>query len=397
MRGQEKKFAVSVIGLLLLLLPACGQKQSVPPEQMQQTPALVMHTAAQETDRPAGTPEETEPLEETGSPEETGTPEETENPEEIKGTTKGTAEGAGDGPQSNGGQDGQQKPELGGTPDDVFPVDRGPAVITVLSPEASGTLTKESDQAVIDYSHTEDGYVMVRWTGGADARVKVLIKGPSGTTYQYNLDLYGSYETFPLSDGSGSYNVGVYRNAGGTQYATIMTLDVGVSLRDEFAPFLRPNQYVNFTRYSLAVQKAGDLCAGITDNLEKTAAVYDYVVNNVTYDTAKAQTVQSGYLPDIDDTYRTGRGICFDYAALMAGMLRSQSVPVKLVIGYTGSAYHAWLSVYSQTDGWMNAQIYFDGNTWKLMDPTFASSGGQSDSIMQYIGNGANYQAKYLY
>ena len=39
----------------------------------------------------------------------------------------------------------------------------------------------------------------------------------------------------------------------------------------------------------------------------------------------------------------------------------------------------------------------FDGHDWKLMDPTFASSGKQSREIMQYIGNGSNYKAKYSY
>ena len=38
--------------------------------------------------------------------------------------------------------------------------------------------------------------------------------------------------------------------------------------------------------------------------------------------------------------------------------------------------------------------IYFDGNSWKLMDPTFASSSGQSQEIMQYIGNGSKLQGK---
>ena len=395
MPGQGKKLAVPVI-CLLLLLSACGQ-QGAPPEETRQTPALVIHTskpAASESAQTVETTEATQTTEAADSPETTDAPEDDVKPAE--GTSdKETANGGNPGGNGDGSEG--SEPALGDTPDDIFPVESKPAVITVLSPEASGTLTKESGQAVIDYSHTEDGYVMVRWTGGDGARVKVLIKGPSGTTYQYDLDLYGSYETFPLSDGSGWYNIGVYRNVDGTQYATIMTLDVSASLRDEFAPFLRPNQYVNYTYGSSAVEKAAELCAGISDSLEKTAAVYDYVVNNVSYDTVKAQTVTSGYLPDIDETYLTGRGICFDYAALMAGMLRSQGVPVKLVIGYTGSAYHAWLSVYSQTDGWMNAQIYFDGHTWKLMDPTFASSGGQSDSIMQYIGNGSNYQAKYLY
>lgn len=45
----------------------------------------------------------------------------------------------------------------------------------------------------------------------------------------------------------------------------------------------------------------------------------------------------------------------------------------------------------------MDGTIYFDGQDWKLMDPTFASSGNSSDAIMSYIGDGTNYSAKYLY
>ena len=53
--------------------------------------------------------------------------------------------------------------------------------------------------------------------------------------------------------------------------------------------------------------------------------------------------------------------------------------------------------VYTEKDGWIDNVIYFDGTTWKRMDPTFASSGKQSDEIMKYIGDGTNYTEKYLY
>ena len=43
--------------------------------------------------------------------------------------------------------------------------------------------------------------------------------------------------------------------------------------------------------------------------------VYNYVVKNVKYDDEKAQNVQSGYLPSVDETLKTKKGICFDYAA----------------------------------------------------------------------------------
>jgi len=81
----------------------------------------------------------------------------------------------------------------------------------------------------------------------------------------------------------------------------------------------------------------------------------------------------------------------------MTGMLRSQGVPCKLVVGYAGKAYHAWINVWSEESGWINGVIYFDGKTWQRMDPTFASSANQSKSIMAYIGDGKNYTAKYLY
>ena len=187
------------------------------------------------------------------------------------------------------------------------------------------------------------------------------------------------------------------KNISGTKYSTVLGASLSAKLADEFAPFLRPNQYVNYTEDSTAVAKGAELTAGIEDNLEKVAAVYDYVVKNLTYDRKKAQTVKSGYLPDIDKVLEEKKGICFDYAALMAAMLRSQEVPVKLVVGYTGTVYHAWLNVWSEESGWVDGMIYFDGADWKLMDPTFASSGKQSESIMKYINNPSNYTAKYLY
>ena len=98
-----------------------------------------------------------------------------------------------------------------------------------------------------------------------------------------------------------------------------------------------------------------------------------------------------------EDLLAQKKGICFDYAALMTAMLRSQDIPTKLVVGYTGNLYHAWINVYLEGQGWVDNIIYFDGNSWKLMDPTFASSSGQSQEIMQYIGNGSNYRAKYSY
>ena len=299
------------------------------------------------------------------------------------------------------------EPESGGSPEDPGytdgtahippePVAAAPAPLpTILVPEAPGTAEVRNSECVIDYSNIRDGYFMSKWTGAAN-KIKLQSTGPSGVTYTYDLGA-GAWSAFPLSDGNGHYDVRVMRNVGGTKYAVAGTAAFDASMSDEFAPFLRPNQYVNYENAHDAIALAAELCAGADGELEKVAAIYDWVVANLTYDNEKAKTVQSGYLPDLDAVLSVRKGICFDYAALMAGMLRSQGTACRLVVGYAGTAYHAWISVYVDGQGWVDGVIFFNGSSWQRMDPTYASTGKGSSKIMAYIGDGSNYSARYLY
>ena len=280
---------------------------------------------------------------------------------------------------------------------DMVPLGAAPAVSSSITASAPGTAVAQNEYAAIDYSNAQDGYVMIAWLVGGSEKIKVQTTGPSGTTYTYNLSSTGAYETFPLSDGSGSYSVLVLRNTTGTKYAVMHTATVEAQLTDEFAPFLHPNQYVNYSDASQCVALAKTLVADTTDEVGRVGAIYHWVVENIRYDKALASSVESGYLPNLDAVLQKKSGICFDYAALMTAMLRSQDIPTKLVVGYTGNVYHAWINVYSKENGWIDGVISFDGKSWKLMDPTFASTGNSSDEILQYIGNGSNYDAQYLY
>ncbi|MGN0372618.1 MAG: transglutaminase family protein [Enterocloster sp.] len=281
-------------------------------------------------------------------------------------------------------------------PDQKVPLYVKPAGSYVRTPIASGATTYKNEKAVLDASNVSEGYIMVKYTGRV-GKIKVQVSKNGSETYTYDLNSSGAYEVFPLSEGSGSYQVKVFENIQGNQYSQAFSQEVNADIANAFGPFLYPNQYVNFNSASAAVQTAADISAQAQDQLGVVTAIYNYVITNLTYDTEKAQTVQSGYLPNVDVILAQKKGICFDYAALMTAMLRSQDIPSKLVIGYTGSLYHAWISVYLEGQGWVDNIIYFDGNSWKLMDPTFASSSGQSKEIMDYIGNGANYKAKYSY
>ena len=279
---------------------------------------------------------------------------------------------------------------------DVAPLAQSPAVSSLLMPEASGTTVYNNETAVIDASNTEDGYVMIRCLKSGEKRLKVIISGPSGTAYTYNLPRSGEYVVFPLSDGNGTYAVAVYENAYDSKYALVLDAKLDVTLKDEFVPFLTPNQFVNYTPQTKGVLLAQKLTQGIDDPLKKIEIVFDYVVNNLNYDYELAKNVKSGYLPDLDAVLESKKGICFDYASLMTAMLRSLGIPTKLVVGYTGDLYHAWINTYTEKGGWVDGVIFFDGARWKLMDPTFLSTDGD-DEMVKYVENAANYTAKFLY
>lgn len=271
----------------------------------------------------------------------------------------------------------------------------------IPSPVASGKVTKSNNKVLLDYSNTADGYVMAKYSG-TNGKVKVIITGPSDTKYTYNMRLDGEYDVFPLSDGNGNYKIGIYENISGTSYSTAFSHSFSASMKDEFGPFLRSNKYVSYTTNGNVVKKATDLTKNSVTVLEKVTAIYNYTVKNLKYDYDLAKSIKNGesagYVPDLEAVLKSGKGICFDYAALMAAMLRSQGVPTQLVFGYAGDTYHAWINVYNEEEGgWVTASIYFNGSEWKLMDPTFASTSNSSAKVLAYIGDGANYKSYYIY
>jgi len=285
-------------------------------------------------------------------------------------------------------------------PPDDTPLIREPAIPIVLIPSAPGDHVEKNSKAIIDYSNTAEGYVMVKWLAETTKQLRAQITGPSEVVYTYVIQPNNEFIVLPLSDGSGSYEIRVFEQTEEDRYALVISLITNVSLYDEFAPFLRPNQYVNFSKDSAIVSKAASLVSKEDNFIEKIAAIYDFVVNNITYDTKFAEEVIAGghknYLPDLDDVLARRYGICLDYAALMTGMLRSQGIPTKLVDGYAGEIRHAWISVFSEETGWIDQVIFFDGETWMMMDPTFAASASSASNLAAFIGDGSNYSALFL-
>ncbi|MBQ0001277.1 MAG: transglutaminase domain-containing protein [Clostridiales bacterium] len=264
---------------------------------------------------------------------------------------------------------------------------------TVFVPSADGKEYLGSEPLLLDVSNMSQGY-LIACSSSEDSRCNLQLSDPSGIAYSYFISP-GEHAVIPFSGGEGEYLITAYEQITDSNYSALYLETVDLTLDNIFYPFLYPNQYVSFTEESEASKLAITLLPEDATELDILDEVYRYVTENITYDEEKAETVEVGYLPDIDETLHTGTGICFDYAALMTCMLRSRDIPCKLQIGYSGSVKHAWIDVYTRSTGWIEQAIAFDGKNWTRMDPTFNSTSSNFEDIHQYIGDGNNYTVQF--
>ena len=265
--------------------------------------------------------------------------------------------------------------------------------LQVLVPEAPGKKTLGTSPLVLDISDTDQGY-LTAVSDSTDQMMNVQLTAEDGVVYSYFISP-GESAVIPFSSGSGTYQVSCYQQISDSQYAALYADTLEIKLANEFLPFLYPNQYVNFTSDSEASKLALSMVSEDTSDIDALQTIYNYVVSHVTYDYDLADTVASGYLPDVDETLQTGKGICFDYAALTTAMLRSCDIPCKLQIGYAGDIKHAWINVYIRSRGWVDKAVEFSGDSWSRMDPTFDSNSEDKDTIQEYIGDNNNYTVQF--
>ena len=265
--------------------------------------------------------------------------------------------------------------------------------LQVLVPEAPGKKTLGTSPLVLDISDTDQGY-LTAVSDSTDQMMNVQLTAEDGVVYSYFISP-GESAVIPFSSGSSTYQVSCYQQISDSQYAALYADTLEIKLANELLPFLYPNQYVNFTPDSEASKLALSMVSEDTSDIDALQTIYNYVVSHVTYDYDLADTVASGYLPDVDETLQTGKGICFDYAALTTAMLRSCDIPCKLQIGYAGDIKHAWINVYIRSRGWVDKAVEFSGDSWSRMDPTFDSNSEDKDTIQEYIGDNNNYTVQF--
>ena len=234
---------------------------------------------------------------------------------------------------------------------------------------SSGTTALKNNGCEIDTSKASSGTIRVR-QNGSTTKVKVLVYfNGSSKYYQYTIPTNNTWTSIPLQSGSGTYKVRFMKQVSGTSYTQMYSVTFQVGMQNANSAYLNPSQYVVYNSGSACVTKAKSLVAGAGSDAQKVSRIYSYIVNNISYDYNKMNNLPSGYLPNPDSTLSSRKGICFDYAALMAAMLRSQGIPCKLVIGNADGAYHAW------------NMVYVNGS-WQLYDATYGAAGQRASSYV---------------
>lgn len=257
-----------------------------------------------------------------------------------------------------------------------------------------GKTAEKDGEIIVDESGLSQGYVGF----SVKAKDKIIIQiTKDGYKYRYDdLSIEAEPSIFPLTMGDGTYEYVVCEHREGTTYAVIGKGKFEVELEDEFQPYLRPSDFVYYDEYSEVIEKGQSLAKYADTELDVVKEVYTFVTKNIKYDKKKAEHPMSAIPADPDETLETGYGICLDYAALAAALLRSQGIPTKMVYGDVGEndIYHAWNMFYTQETGWVTVDFKIKKSfSWYRLDLTFSASGAPAE----YVGDGTNYRDLYTY
>lgn len=198
------------------------------------------------------------------------------------------------------------------------------------------------------------------------SNMRVMVE-KDGQKYYYSLN--NPREEIPAQLGSGSYLVKILQNTSGNAYKVVEKSSVNLSVNN-MDVYLSSSQPVYWENQDKLIQLANKLTEGLNTDKEKVDAAYKYVISNIKYDYNKINTISTDYVPNIESTIDSKTGICYDYSALFAGILRSQGIPTKLVKGYKAglNVYHAW------------NEVYLDGK-WITVDTTFDAALGDTQMV----------------
>ena len=250
----------------------------------------------------------------------------------------------------------------------------------------------EIPEETISTKYAHLGLLQIYYVNDTGSKLKLqVIKGDDRIVY--NLFGDGRVEAFSLQYGSGEYTVRIMENIEDDQYFAVEAKTFTAEIDDTIEVYLNSIQNVDWNYDKLPIRDVPYIVYDSLDDPQDellydfSEDLYFFVTDNIEYDDDKIYTIPYDYVPDIEETYIDKTGLCYDYAALYASMLRSIGVPAKLVKGYASSqpdVYHAW------------TEVYINGR-WMILDPTMGSGEFGKFKLLDAEKNADDYIKVYEY
>ena len=248
-------------------------------------------------------------------------------------------------------------------------------------------------------TNVENSLVTIIGNNDSGKKLKILINKDDIVGKWYNVqDNRHINETVSLLDGDGLYKIYMMIQANGNQYSYGPYLEVNYTASSsninnsnlEYKTEIVKNSNLNYganQSNSVSIDdnsylnsstdvnsENGEIIAlskklteGKRTDSEKIQAIYSWIVKNLSYDYDKYNNILR---KDFSDQYgssitlETKKGVCYDYATLVAALCRAANVSAKVDKGYSKNVigYHAWNEVYDS-----------ENNIWIIIDTSIDS------------------------
>ena len=269
----------------------------------------------------------------------------------------------------------------------------------------------ENEYVKIDINTSNKGYIQIESLDPAAERVEVNLYSNVNNQFggkgrwHYNHKQKGKTTLkAALTYGNATYEIEVWttltsESLGITRCTRKAVLTVTLNNVSKTGGFLLSTGEVIYSSGMQFIKKADEIAATCSNDFEKVGKIYAWLTDYLDYKPSDDYTAVGTYTCDLEKVYNRGYGVCYDYAVILAAMLRSQGIPCKVVFGkYAGSDYgHVWNEVYINSNGSITTdKVDIAGNKWCRLDPTMSHSNSGKQST-DYMNTDKNYLWQLIY
>ena len=245
----------------------------------------------------------------------------------------------------------------------------------------------------INTNTASEGYIIVEnfderaYNLGVYISTNVINDLDNNSCYTWISDMEGkSSIKVPLTYGVTEYNITVvtsmtYEPTGTECSSKKAVLTFKPTTVSETGPFLFSAGEVIYDENMMFIKKAEEIAATCSNDFEKVEKIQAWITSYISYK-KEEDTPMVVYQCDLEKIYNRKTGVCYDYAVVLAAMLRSQGIPCRLVFGYYDGAGHVWTEVYVNSDGVHAADnVYLEGKKWSRVEATLSGANGSKEFI----------------